>query len=384
MVFQQIVTRSNSRKSKADGFLNCKVLIIRNKDFEEMLIYQQSAKIASRRATVAIDKPTTSQLSQNQSKCFNRIIRTTLASSSTNRKNPPTGLRKNTPFVSRNAVQHVNQSTASSSSATDQLSQLQRTARIAFRRTTVAIDGLNAPSPASSQLNVVPNGTNNDGQNSDAGDSSRNNQSMNCIASNDTNVSNTGRDSDVSSHTIDTNENSSVGDNHADLSMNFVAPNEVDMSNAGSNANADVSSSLASNNEFNDSMNCDFDDANNSMDVVADSADALPSNSDSPVPEAVSLIQQPLVPLSGPIVNAPIHAKRPIPRLIPIGDSLLFKKGCQRAKKPTKTAEFISNFLSDFDDKNHRTASLETTNINLNLSVCSDESFGRLHYSDSE
>lgn len=76
----------------------------------------------------------------------------------------------------------------------------------------------------------------------------------------------------------------------------------------------------------------------------------------------------------------PKTAKK-IPSLIPIHDSRLFKR--QPATKLTDTAKYISNFLRDFDEQKNRSA-LESTNITQEVSFDTDESFGRLYYSDSE
>lgn len=97
------------------------------------------------------------------------------------------------------------------------------------------------------------------------------------------------------------------------------------------------------------------------------------------------------------ILDAPILAKLPdplnpskpkpaqtIPALIPIRDSPLFKKSISQQKVQPEP-QFISDFLRDFDEKNHRTVSLESINMNQDgVSFCSDENFGQLHYSDSE
>lgn len=187
-----------------------------------------------------------------------------------------------------------------------------------------------------------------------------NNRSTDISTRNDTNVSNS------AANGVDSASNDN-GDDDGD------PMNAVTSSNGSVNDSAEKEGDLVSYNSGDGvGSTMDVGETTNGSDNVDFSMDIVTPLLDGPI--LANLDLQPA------LVSSKIKISKPIPSLIRICDLPMF----QPAKKPTQTAKYISNFISDFEKKNQYTASPVSITMNQNFSFYSDENFGHLHYSDSE
>lgn len=318
-----------------NSFVDFKVRINRNRNLDKLLRVRRSQKIVSRRMTYAVDQSfasMTNQLPQRQKKC----------------------LSKNTPFGRRNFVH-------------------------------AAIGYTQPVNNFARNDHVLVNGEN------DSIDTTAN--------------SHNNSDLDQRSFHAESDESHSTNDSVQTLAASDNIPVDVDSMGTLANLSDIAGDGFTSINSYSScesmiqliSLGSD-DELDHSM-VATNNDSVITSILDGPIPTIANLTA-PLIPKLPAILDEPILAKlpnplkpsirnttQPIPFLIPIRDSPLFQNvhsGTKPGKKSTETAKHISKFLRDLEVENNHMVLPKSINIDYDVSVCSDENFGRLHYSDSE